>query len=190
MGSREDQGGVTNQARAGRQQDLSQTPATRSKRLVWTAWFFILGTIPFLSLQGRALQRWLREILSPGQLAALLLVLSLALALSFWRRIRVHLSRRDRLLLVLCAVFLLLFPLSLPVVEERVHVLLFAIFGLLCVYTLGPWRGAAVALAVAGLDELLQYALPDRVGDLRDVGINALSAGLGGMAGLIASRKK
>ncbi len=81
-----------------------------------------------------------------------------------------------------------IFPMSLPIVEERLHFILFGAFGFV---SLRLWRllpGLLVCCLAAGGDELLQWFLPSRVGDWRDVGFNLLAC-LGG-AGLALAGKR
>jgi hypothetical protein len=73
-------------------------------------------------------------------------------------------------------------PLLVPQSAAQVHLMLFGTFGFLSVRRLGMAAGLTLAVGMAGLDELLQLGLPYRVGDWRDVALNA-AAVLGG-AGL------
>ena len=72
-----------------------------------------------------------------------------------------------------------LLPLTLPAVEERLHFLVFGAFGLASGRAFPIWLALLLGTTAAGLDELLQWALPDRVGDWRDVGFNLLAVGGG-----------
>jgi VanZ family protein len=68
---------------------------------------------------------------------------------------------------------------------------LFGVFGCLSVARFGLWRGILVCATVGVLDEGLQWYLPDRVGDLRDVAWNLLAGGGGAVlaTGLQLGRK-
>lgn len=74
--------------------------------------------------------------------------------------------------------------LGLSVAEERIHFLQYGLLALMTRATLSwhcrplhQYLGAIVIAAGAGwLDELVQGVIPDRVYDLRDVGINAVAA--------------
>ncbi len=153
------------------------------RRAAFRAWLFLLVAIPLLSAGGRPLLNTLRPLL-PVEWLALLLFLASLLALSacaIWMR-RQSGGYRTALLLAgwMIPLFLLL-PFTLPVVEERIHFLLFGAFGFFSMLLFPLSVAVMVALLGAGLDELWQWVLPDRVGDWRDVGINAI-AGIGGIA--------
>ncbi len=69
--------------------------------------------------------------------------------------------------------------LTLPIAEERLHLLLFGVLGfslsndlatLPKSYFLAFFMGSGIGIA----DELFQWALPNRVGDFRDVVINSI----------------
>ncbi len=62
---------------------------------------------------------------------------------------------------------------------EMTHFLLFSVLGWLSVTAFGPVMGCVAMLSIATGDEVLQYYLPERVGDLHDVLINSLSGMLG-----------
>lgn len=80
---------------------------------------------------------------------------------------------------------------------ERVHVLEYGLLGFLLYRALFPRRGegggdpalfvlALAVLSTAGtLEETVQWLVPRRVGDIRDVGINAVSALVGLLFGLV-----
>ena len=73
----------------------------------------------------------------------------------------------------------------LPNTTEWFHFILFGLFGL---FTTRLWSAAAavaICLAVSGGDELFQWVLPDRVGDLRDVAMNIAACLLGAAVALI-----
>jgi VanZ family protein len=74
--------------------------------------------------------------------------------------------------------------LGLEVPEERIHFLEYGVLALLARHALathhgpvGQYAGAWIFATAAGwVDELIQYVLPSRVYDLRDVVINSLAA--------------
>jgi|688.fasta_scaffold918979_1 hypothetical protein len=81
--------------------------------------------------------------------------------------------------------------LGLP--EEQVHLIMFAVLGASLFRDFRPAPAAmtyaiVIGITVGGLDELLQAALPWRVGDLRDVFINALGVIWGVLAQNSASK--
>lgn len=74
---------------------------------------------------------------------------------------------------------------QLDIAEERFHFLQYGLLGILVLKTCRTQGHlqlilAAVFVVVIGTgDELIQWALPNRVGDLRDVGMNTLAGVLG-----------
>ncbi len=145
-----------------------------------TAWLVVLGTIPLLSIYGRVLQEFARQHSDPGVLAWLIGVPTLLLVVtSLLSQVQQFSYRHLWHLAWVLALFGIL-PLTLPVVEERLHFLVFGAFGVVTGRTFTGRLGFLLAIAAAGLDECLQWALPDRVGDWRDVGFNLLAV-LGGL---------
>jgi hypothetical protein len=74
---------------------------------------------------------------------------------------------------------------QLPIPEERFHFLQYGLLGILVLKTARAetwrqlaWMSLFVVLIGMG-DELIQWWLPNRVGDLRDVGMNSLAGVLG-----------
>ncbi len=87
----------------------------------------------------------------------------------------------------------------LPVSEEKFHLVQYGFLSFLVTESLrgraAPWARHAMSFAIvclAGtLDEAIQYFLPNRVGDVRDVIINFVSAGLAqGALAILDSDKK
>ena len=138
-------------------------------------WCLTALWIPLLSVTGRPLLRWVDGWLSRPVLAWLLgTMVVAALAWAVYR------LGRYRLLIGLTAALMTVAVLWwVPRGEERLHFLLFGALGYLGVSALGPWRSLAACMLLAVGDELLQALLPDRVGDLRDVAMNAGAAGIG-----------
>lgn len=159
---------------------------------IWTLralWGASLAFIPLLSLNGRAWQRSAGEWLDAGTAITLI---SLALA-GLLGAGAVWLIRRAgwRALWHLLWSFplFILLPLDMPVMVERIHFLVFGLFGFLSVLVFGPLWGFAFPILFAGLDELFQWWLPDRVGDLRDVSINILAGAGGALLALMGTRR-
>ncbi|KZX58414.1 hypothetical protein A3709_02840 [Halioglobus sp. HI00S01] len=80
---------------------------------------------------------------------------------------------------------------QLEVAEERVHFLQYGLLGVLVVATgrHPGWRQWLVILAfvcaVGAIDELIQWGLPNRVGDWRDVAFNCTAGLLGTALGAV-----
>ena len=149
------------------------TPGTARLSVCWVLLLFF---IPLLSIQGRDLQGWVIKSLGYPLTACLIFVL---LALAIGMTLRVAHRRECQVPIPHLLWFLTLFlgaPLLLDRVEERLHFLVFGTFGALSMLIYQPRTAVILCLAVAGGDELLQYFLPDRVGDWRDVGVNTLAS--------------
>lgn len=153
------------------------------------AWAITLLLIPLLSVYGRRLQYLVRDNFTSTQLAIVFFTLSiLLLGLLFRHAVK---SQRQNLLLhvIWTAVVFLLLPFAFSNVEERLHFIVFGVFGFFSVKIFGATIAVLVISVVSGLDECLQWLLPDRVGDLRDVGINWLAGIAGCLLALTVSEK-
>lgn len=160
----------------------------RKKGALW-AWLMLVILIPLLSVYGRPLQRMARSMIPATGLAlcfgAVSLFLIGALAIGFKKL--GHPGWFWHLFWVIP--LFILFPMTLPIVEERLHFILFGGFGFLSMLLFSPVTALVVSLLGAGLDEALQWGLPDRVGDWRDVGFNVLACLGGGGAAFFGTRK-
>ena len=153
----------------------AHTVPFKRSALLWL-WLVVVTLIPLLSVFGRRLQHWSAENVG-YHLIAWVIGLGLLIAIGLlvqqlWRRSNaipyLHLGWFLPLFLVL--------PLMLERVEERLHFLTFGAFGALALMLFAPRTALVLCLAYSGGDELLQHYLPDRVGDWRDVGMNALAS--------------
>ena len=146
----------------------------------WLAfWLLCLAMIPTLSVFGRRLQTLARDNLDASALAWAIGLPTLLLVIAFLLNEARRAGRRQLWHGVWAVALFGLLPLTLPMVEERLHFLVFGAFGLASGRAFPGWPGLLLGTAVAGLDELLQWTLPDRVGDWRDVGFNLLAVGGG-----------
>lgn len=153
----------------------SKSPELKIDELA-VCWCLVLLFIPTLSINGRALQHWVNDNLR-YDLVALSIFIALVLALF----LKLHLMSKKgyKIPFVHVLWMILLFvgaPLLLPRVEERLHFLVFGAFGGLSMFVYQPRLAIALCLSVSTGDELLQYFLPDRVGDWRDVAMNSLAS--------------
>ena len=149
----------------------------------WAAlgWWAVLLAIPLLSLVGRALLEAVRDAAGATVVyAAIAALLLLSILLWLRRQPPGHRMRQGLHLIWLLPLIGLLGLLS-PRPEEGVHVVIFGLFGYLSGLLFAALQAIAVCAAAAGLDEALQWALPWRVGDWRDVLFNGAGA-LAGMA--------
>ncbi len=142
----------------------------------------VLGII-LLSVFGRRLQKGVSAIVD-GQWIAWGIFLLLLIILGVFYKER---KRKEVSVIVLCGAFIVLFGGGLAVFSgylqpvETMHFLIFSWFGYLVSSVFGLVRGILVVICMAVGDEILQFCLPYRVGDLHDVFINALS----GLTGLL-----
>ena len=147
-------------------------------------------SLPTLSIFGRQLQRWvydelLKELL--GWLLISLLVVGVGVVIYVLLRLD---WRKLWHVLWLAPIFLWL-PWTMSAhPEERLHFLLFGALGWLAPQIMAlPWALLAL-LSLAVGDEVLQYFLPSRVGELRDVGVNVLAASGGLLLALVMANAR
>ena len=125
----------------------------------------------------------------------LLNLLSLVLSLSFFLMLSVWIYKKkyklNQFVLIISPLLLLTYlSLSLDVWVERIHFIEYAVLGLLIsravnVRTLHGiiYTGCLITL-IGAVDEIIQWFLPNRVGDMRDVFMNSV----GGLSGLWLGR--
>lgn len=167
------------------QQKLFRSP--KNTALLFT-WLVLVVLIFCLSVFGRALQTASKQWLSGSSLAAVFMAVTLLLCILAMRwAMKNHGPRVFWHLLWLLPLFVI-FPLSLPIVVERLHFILFGVLGFVSLLLWQPVAGVLVCCLMAGGDELLQWFLPSRVGDWRDVGFNLLAC-LGGAAFAMLERR-
>ena len=105
-------------------------------------------------------------------------------ALSIWLK---RCSRKQLIAVVLICSLAIGHALQLELAEERVHIVLFGILGFLAYTDLRKQSNHTLLRAIlfctfiATIDETVQYFLPYRVGDLRDV----LFGGIGSIWGIL-----
>ena len=146
----------------------------------------LYGTTPFAREILNALRSALGVTFSP--LVSAGVVAAGAALVFFYRRALWPLGPRRALLLAVIAAAYAATMALLPWPEERVHLVQYGLLAVLVtrwrraggVVESQRWRLHGVAwvlVAVAGVgDEMIQWWLPDRVGDLRDVALNAWAA--------------
>ena len=148
---------------------------------------FIYVSLPFFP----AFISTLRNFISKELLNFLSLVLSISffLLLSVWIYNKNY--KAKQFLLIISPLLLLTYlSLSLDVWVERIHFIEYGVLGLLIsravnVRTLHGiiYTGCLVTL-IGAVDEIIQWFLPNRVGDMRDVFMNSV----GGLSGLWLGR--
>ena len=148
---------------------------------------FIYVSLPFLP----SLISTLRGFISKELLNLLSLVMSISffLLLSVWVYNKQY--KAKQFLLIISPLLLLTYlSLSLDVWVERIHFVEYAVLGLLISRTVNVntlqgiiYSGFLVTL-IGSVDEIIQWFLPNRVGDMRDVFMNSV----GGLSGLWLGR--
>lgn len=167
------------------QQKLFRSPVNKA---LFSAWFLSLTLILCLSVFGRILQAEVKHWLPGSGLAVVFMAATLLLCVLAMRwALKIHGPKVFWHLLWLIPLFVI-FPLSLPIVEERLHFILFGGLGFVSLLLWQPLAGILMCCLMAGGDELLQWFLPGRVGDLRDFGFNLLAC-LGGAAFAVLGKR-
>ena len=148
---------------------------------------FIYVSLPFFPVFISILRGFIsKELLN---LLSLVLSISFFLLLSVWIYNKKY--KLKQFLLIISPLLLLIYlSLSLDVWVERIHFVEYAVLGLLIsravnVRTLHGiiYTGCLVTL-IGAVDEIIQWFLPNRVGDMRDVIMNSV----GGLSGLWLGR--
>ena len=158
-----------------------------SKKRLWVLIsiyiLFIFVSLPFFPAFINVLSSFIsKEILD---LISLVLSVSFFLMLSIWIYNKKY--KVNQFLLIISPLLLLTyFSLSLDVWVERIHFIEYAVLGLLIsravnVRTLQGIIATCCLITLIGVvDEIIQWFLPNRVGDMRDVTMNSF----GGLSGL------
>ena len=79
--------------------------------------------------------------------------------------------------------------LGLPNFVERIHFALFGLFGFFSLRLFPAITAISLYAFISIFDELFQWVLPDRVGDIRDVAFNLAACCIGGAIAWIAGRE-
>ena len=151
-------------------------PSKVKQSLMWMCWLSILVFIVLLSIYGRPLQYLIADSIGYTATAWILGLTMLAvLCFSLYSLTRFKFRLPWFHLVWFLPLFLML-PLLLDRVEERMHFLTFGVFGAVSILLFNPRPAFMVCIIGSAGDELLQFYLPDRVGDLRDVAANCLAS--------------
>ena len=143
---------------------------------------FIYATLGYVRCLSDALRA--RGILGSVTLAILFLLCGMVIT-----RLRRLSSLHSRMLIVLLLGISVLSSLFLPFPEERLHVIEYSILGWLLGRALARsgkwpawwWGGVLLVWLIGYGDEMIQWFLPNRVFDVRDILLN----GIAGMVGLM-----
>ncbi|QFU74493.1 VanZ family protein [Halioglobus maricola] len=154
--------------------------------LIWSYIFLTYATLPVM----RPLLRALKTNVGLESLAILvnasLLLAALGLVLLALRK-----GVTTTVLALLPLLTIAAIASQLSIAEERMHFLQYGLLGVLVVATgrartWGLWLAMLVFVAAVGaLDELIQWWLPNRVGDWRDVAFNSAAGLLGTALGAV-----
>ena len=141
---------------------------------------------------------WLRGVVGSGGihgLAWVLLIAALGFILYLVRTFRVPWPRLLIVGLTFAGISLFLAGMRAP--EERIHIFQYGLLGflLVTVHRDKPWvrtlaNACLLVLLVACVDELFQVFLPDRVGDIRDVGFGGLGGAWGAVVAALTTRSQ
>ena len=148
---------------------------------------FIYVSLPFFPAFIKALSSFIsKELLN---LLSLVLSISFFLLLSVWIYNKKY--KAKQFLLIISPLLLLTYlSLSLDVWVERIHFIEYAVLGLLISRTVdvrtlsGIIYTSCLITLIGAVDEIIQWFLPNRVGDMRDVFMNSV----GGLSGLWLGR--
>ena len=161
------------------------------KKILWlliTIYIVLIyASLPFFPAFINALQGFIsKELLN---LLSLALTISFFLILAKWIYNKKYNSKQF-LLIISPLLILSYLSVSLDVWVERIHFIEYAVLGLLIsrevnVRTLQGiiYTGCLISL-IGAVDEIIQWFLPNRVGDMRDVFMNSV----GGLSGLWLGR--
>jgi hypothetical protein len=151
------------------------------------AWLIVGALIPAMSYFGTSLRHLLESFLDSGSFS---LVMGGALIVASGASLVWMTRRRSRRILwygLGLVLILLVITQLIPNPIEWLHFILFGAFGLLATRIWRPAAAVVICLTLSVGDEVFQWFLPDRVGDLRDVAMNAAACLLGAAVALIGS---
>jgi len=161
--------------------DIAATARTRPARLPLVLWLANLAAILALTLTGGPLRSGLLRF-APDSTTPLGWLALAAMALAFVTWAALHGRRAPPLRLAAAtaaAAAMLAWAWTIHLPSERMHLLLFGTLGVTAAGALGLRGGLVFVLAWAGVDELIQLQLPERVADWHDVWLNAASGTAG-----------
>lgn len=153
-------------------------------------WIIVLLTIPLMSVFGRNIQQYVIENYSRQNITITIGVILALMCIkgSYWL-IKNHAYSRLWHLLWFIPLFII-YPYTMPIIEERVHFIIFGLLGYLS-STLFPVRITfLICISISVLDEGLQWYLPDRVGDWHDISINLIASIAGAVFSYISVKKQ
>ena len=152
-------------------------------------WLLVLLSIPLISIFGRSIQHYVVENYSKQNVAIAIgtILVLMCVNATYWL-VKHHTYNRLWHLLWFIPLFII-FPYNMPVIEERFHFVIFGLFGYLNARLFSIKTALAVCIGISVSDEVLQWYLPDRVGDWHDVGINLVASIAGAVFSYISMKK-
>lgn len=144
-------------------------------------WLATVVVIVLLSVFGRDVQLFLITRIDSSYIAVTVFSILFCFLFTLWReRGKYHIKKRTFLIAtVLLMVGGGAIQLRYLMPAEALHFLVFSWLGWVSVTVFGPLYAFVAVVSVAVGDEILQYYLPDRIGDIHDIVINLLSGFIG-----------
>lgn len=150
-------------------------------------WLACATVIVSLSIFGRKLQKVIAETVDISWVAVVVFLLLFSILLLLYKKRETHSIPQSFLIITCCLItaggVAVYYKYLVPI--ETLHFLVFFCYGWVSSAVFGPLYGVVAVMGMAIGDEILQYYLPSRVGDLHDVLINSLS----GLTGLVLRNK-
>jgi len=151
-------------------------------------WWAVYLSTPLLSYFGRPLQHFSETVVEKGiisfTISALLIGLVAAAVILMIRR---H-GLSSALHLLWLVPILIFIHVGLPNFVERIHFAIFGLFGFLSLRLFPTITALSLYAFVSIFDEVFQWFLPDRVGDIRDVFFNLAACSIGAAVAWIAAK--
>ena len=138
-------------------------------------WALSASLIPLMSIFGRNWQTHTATLFSADQIGWIILGLLMA---GVGAALGYHLRTIGQQLwwhLPWLVVVFIVIPASLSIPVERLHFVTFGIYGYLSMKMFPRMVAIIACISLSVGDEWLQWWLPNRVGEWRDVGLNALA---------------
>ncbi len=155
------------------------------------AWILSIVSILVLSVFGRPWQQAITRLLNERMLFWLLIAvlgLLVLVGLVYITSVAASAKRRPGLWLV-CGLLVLLAMIVPGRPEEVLHFITFGLYGFLSALLFAWIPLVLLCVGLAMGDELLQWWLPNRVGDWNDVSMNLLASGGGALLAWLGTRK-
>lgn len=160
---------------------------------IWIVILLYVSLIYFTLPVMRGFLNLLYDLVGKGYLSLIVNVILIAVVLLIlYLSLNIGLKNSIMMIIPLIITLIWLFHLKRP--EERFHFLEYGVLGVLAFKAFGKGlKKTTIAilfvLLIGTLDEFIQFLLPDRVGDIRDVIFNVAGGTLGVWMGLFYNTK-